>query len=717
MALFERPGPALLPLLPRVSFAALLRWELSDTYLSLTPTSSLTRTSDRSASTLFYFISDAAPNASSPHLTAVLARPPNASDFLFLSLSPHPHLTSTPTLLKLSFSDGTSPTRSLISLQHPAPFGPYLSLSGDAHASLVSTCSKRELFHLEYIPSSIAAGFLTPKTLFPFLHPAQALSYSLLQLGVRIRLRSIHGKLLTVDSGDNHLIPVVQHAHSSAVEEAVPRELVLTPIRIDSTAASGDHMFVFKDVDTGMALSIDDDNGNISKTRTLRETPVLLMEEKEAEPVRLRYGTRDWGVVHLGCGGYNGKEVRWLMAGPKGRLELRTHTSAWETFTVEFVRQSLDMALRELPLSPVFRAAKDETHAAVRREVVANVERGAGKADKGKKPEFDHSAALAGLSGEPRRSEKAGKGDNKKDEVSAVSHNANKNGNKVTGKKQDKRGLKVTPVAPSSSLPRNQANRKAAKRSKKQKRKAKSSLPGTDDRTAASSQPTVPGSKEQSKREATSSRNNGTTEGEKASSTSGKENVSSLSSNDSTSNASGPPCAACGRRLESVYTTALGKKFHPYCFCCGRCRKPMGAGAAKFRERGGIPYCQDCFASHLASRCARCSQPIMDTVITAMDKTWHKECLTCTICSLPLTQTFWLYADKPNEPRCSRCVTGSEEYNGGRVGSGRLVNIPLLGKSNTSLSSLPPPVGGSGFPMQGGRARLMHPVLPSTSKR
>lgn len=624
-------------------------------------------------------------------------------------------MTPTPTLLKLFFTNPICPARSLISLQRPAPSGAFLSLSGSADATLVPTCSKRELFHLEYIPGSIGAGFFTPGKLLPFLHTTQALSHALLQLGVRIRLRSVHGRVLRVDSGENRIIPVVQDGPKSDVDEVTDKEMVLTPFKIDNGKEAEDDMFIFKEVETGLALSIDKGNVSVSKMRMLQETPVLLVDENEAKPVCVRYGTHDWGVVHLGCAGSGDEEVLWLMAGPKGRLELRSHTSAWETFTVEFVRQSLDVAVKELPESPVYRAASDETRTAVRTEIISKIEEARGMEEKRKKDGFDHSAALAGLSDEPRKAKRVSERGEEKDGVAKDSRDTSKGGKEAAENKQDKRALKPVPAAP-APLPRNKVNRKAAKRNKNKKQKAKNSQSASNN-MATTSQPSVTEGEARLSPKTDSASSKETADDGKVSSPYAEDKALSLSGGTSANSVSGPPCAACGRRLEGVYTTALGKNFHPQCFCCGRCKRPMGAGAGKFRERGGVPYCQECFATHLASQCARCLQPIMDTVVTAMDKTWHKECLTCTICGLPLTQTFWLYADKPNEPRCSRCVTGSEEYNGGRLGSGRRVNLPMLGKSNTSSMSFPPPVGNLGSSAERGRVRLMNPIVPSTSRR
>jgi len=124
------------------------------------------------------------------------------------------------------------------------------------------------------------------------------------------------------------------------------------------------------------------------------------------------------------------------------------------------------------------------------------------------------------------------------------------------------------------------------------------------------------------------------------------------------------PCKACGRALTGSYTVAMNQTFHPNCFLCCQCRRPLhpsSSGDSTFRLGSGKkPYCKSCYATHVAPRCARCQQAIMQTVITAMDRTWHEACLTCVGCGQTLTRRFYLYAHKPRDPWCTRCVDGSD---------------------------------------------------------
>ncbi|KAK4533312.1 hypothetical protein CCYA_CCYA16G4194 [Cyanidiococcus yangmingshanensis] len=123
-------------------------------------------------------------------------------------------------------------------------------------------------------------------------------------------------------------------------------------------------------------------------------------------------------------------------------------------------------------------------------------------------------------------------------------------------------------------------------------------------------------------------------------------------------------CAQCRQSIIGQYVRALSKSFHPACFTCSICSRPL-APAAKFRTSLGNPLCETCYAQHIAPRCARCKAPITDLVVTAMERKWHRECLRCVRCGLPLcderssgSNRFYLYPGHPDKPHCELCVRG-----------------------------------------------------------
>lgn len=88
-----------------------------------------------------------------------------------------------------------------------------------------------------------------------------------------------------------------------------------------------------------------------------------------------------------------------------------------------------------------------------------------------------------------------------------------------------------------------------------------------------------------------------------------------------------PKCAGCGSALGSGYITAMEKDWHPQCFVCAGCKSPFPTG--QFRRHEGSPYCDGCFVSMHALKCAACSQPISGEVFKAMDRNYHAECFKC----------------------------------------------------------------------------------------
>lgn len=749
MALFERPSQQhILPLL-RIGFAARLRSELANIYISHDVSGKLHRTDNREKSTLFYFLSgdtataSAARDASFPFCAqaAVLARlSPTAESAAFLTLSEsHSSLSDSPMLLKVSLETAPHAGRLLFSLSTVGPRPRYISFLGVGRGRpLVSVRahSKHALFHFEIEPSSLGKGFLpNPVYTNEFLTPPQALVQAILQLGVRFRIRSVHSTLLTRRARDAE----------SPLKTAVAVHLDASPIDPDSLSLSAFQMVrlpIPHDPASRLYHVCDEASGRpLSVRRSLSSataaTVVLTRADREKAKVLLRVACDAWGSVSLGvsvddvdAAGTNGRldGSLWLMAGPRGRLEVRAHRGNWETFGVEVVAQSFNAAVGELPSPALYRVAEEVTRAGVRAEIQQRVSDTTKRASTGAlrasvKGGFNHSAALAALADDDASPS------NSRKNITVRSPKGKAKGQGAESKKlqiQNARAVATASAGAASALPRNVASKKAAKKNKKRNRKnaAKAKKAGTSMTSSAAN------SRASGVTTAASSVNSldkSSTSGDDASSTDGSSTSNLPEEGARTSQtkagASGPPCSACGRALTGQYTTALGRKFHPYCFCCGHCRRPMGSAAGQFRERSGIPYCESCFAAHHASRCARCSQPILETVVTAMEKTWHKNCLTCVLCRLPVTETFWLFADRPNEPRCSRCVTGEEHARFRGAGNHRMVNLPGFGAARnqaapfsggTSEMGRLPTLGDSG---QQGRARLQSPVFPVPTQR
>lgn len=110
-----------------------------------------------------------------------------------------------------------------------------------------------------------------------------------------------------------------------------------------------------------------------------------------------------------------------------------------------------------------------------------------------------------------------------------------------------------------------------------------------------------------------------------------------------------PRCANCLRPIVDKMVTALGKTWHPDHFCCSICEEVFGPEG--FHEKGGKAFCKKDFLQMFASRCQKCSEPIVDEYVSALDVLWHCECFKCWECSAPFTDGSFYEVD--GRPFCA----------------------------------------------------------------
>ncbi|XP_037534520.1 paxillin a [Nematolebias whitei] len=89
-------------------------------------------------------------------------------------------------------------------------------------------------------------------------------------------------------------------------------------------------------------------------------------------------------------------------------------------------------------------------------------------------------------------------------------------------------------------------------------------------------------------------------------------------------------CGACKKPIVGQVVTAMGRTWHPEHFVCTRCQEEIGS--RNFFERDGQPYCEKDYHNLFSPRCHYCNGPILDKVVTALDKTWHPEHFFCAQC-------------------------------------------------------------------------------------
>nr|KAF6312127.1 paxillin [Pipistrellus kuhlii] len=89
-------------------------------------------------------------------------------------------------------------------------------------------------------------------------------------------------------------------------------------------------------------------------------------------------------------------------------------------------------------------------------------------------------------------------------------------------------------------------------------------------------------------------------------------------------------CGACKKPIAGQVVTAMGRTWHPEHFVCTHCQEEIGS--RNFFERDGQPYCEKDYHTLFSPRCHYCNGPILDKVVTALDRTWHPEHFFCAQC-------------------------------------------------------------------------------------
>ncbi|XP_042617544.1 caskin-1 isoform X3 [Cyprinus carpio] len=89
-------------------------------------------------------------------------------------------------------------------------------------------------------------------------------------------------------------------------------------------------------------------------------------------------------------------------------------------------------------------------------------------------------------------------------------------------------------------------------------------------------------------------------------------------------------CGACCKPIVGQVVTAMGRAWHPEHFVCTHCQEEIGS--RNFFEREGQPYCERDYHHLFSPRCYYCNGPILDKVVTALDRTWHPEHFFCAQC-------------------------------------------------------------------------------------
>ncbi|KAI6183654.1 hypothetical protein M3Y97_00511900 [Aphelenchoides bicaudatus] len=109
-------------------------------------------------------------------------------------------------------------------------------------------------------------------------------------------------------------------------------------------------------------------------------------------------------------------------------------------------------------------------------------------------------------------------------------------------------------------------------------------------------------------------------------------------------------CGHCSSSLGEEAVMALNRLWHPDHFMCAACKKPI---RQTFQVANGSAYCVQCFALNFNPKCAGCNETLVDTCLLALEKHWHPRCFTCNLCGKPLPSgEYYLVDEKPYDIDC-----------------------------------------------------------------
>uniref|UniRef100_A0A1I8AY46 ubiquitinyl hydrolase 1 n=1 Tax=Meloidogyne hapla TaxID=6305 RepID=A0A1I8AY46_MELHA len=124
-------------------------------------------------------------------------------------------------------------------------------------------------------------------------------------------------------------------------------------------------------------------------------------------------------------------------------------------------------------------------------------------------------------------------------------------------------------------------------------------------------------------------------------------------------------CGYCNVELNGSFVLAKGRAWCPEHFCCANsaCAKPLMESGFVEDPESRRNYCPKCYEVLLAPICFKCSLPLNESCINALGQKWHPECFFCTHCRKPVgVSSFFVEDGKPycdddwNELFTTKCV-------------------------------------------------------------
>ena len=117
-------------------------------------------------------------------------------------------------------------------------------------------------------------------------------------------------------------------------------------------------------------------------------------------------------------------------------------------------------------------------------------------------------------------------------------------------------------------------------------------------------------------------------------------------------------CLYCNKIIQTADFVAVNETsfVHAECFCCAQCKTDLnGLGFVMLKNR---VYCEGCYKSFFARRCATCQEPITIDAVNVLGSIWHQECFGCSTCGGSLSPDNY-FVSSTYKPICHGC-SGTE---------------------------------------------------------
>jgi len=141
-----------------------------------------------------------------------------------------------------------------------------------------------------------------------------------------------------------------------------------------------------------------------------------------------------------------------------------------------------------------------------------------------------------------------------------------------------------------------------------------------------------------------------------------------------------PRCSSCHLPLQSGCLTVGGVSFHPHCFVCSICGNPI---MGKFITKDDGKYvCEEDFKQSQA-KCDHCGLPMLDRVLTAINKKFHPVCFSCCQCGEGLDGVQFMV--EGGAVYCTACYSRYKAVQCTRCGQG-IVAVAGSGQKTTVIT-------------------------------